>query len=519
MSSQLAADRSVSLESAGNVQHSIQRSSDEDGSGRSSDHDHREKSKVHIVSFDDGFYPHEYRDPLTTPVHRYNLYNILIAINCFLVSLFASAYLYVAPAVQAEFDTTVYLSRLPFVFYVMMWGIGPLFLAPLADVYGRKIVALSSTGLWIVWHVGAARSNNLASLTVTRTFAGLTGTASFVNGASVATDVAQGLVIAKGIALYCTFVFLGPVIGPILGSLVAEYAQPLVSDVAGWRWVFYAAIIAGSLSFVSLLVFLPETNRKVLLQRKARRMSKEHPQLDVRLDFDVPSLAKKMEYVSSAACRMVFAEPIILFISLWQTTVLGVLYLFFEAYPIVYGQGYGFSTVEVGAAFLGIGIGMTIACAYCMTYDLKLYVNMIKRRNGDRQPELRTYFAIVSATIVTLSLFWFGFTTYTSIHWIVSIIATTFYGFGMLGVILCTFGYTVDTYGINAGPAFAAESFLRSMLTSILPLFGDKMFNDLNPRFAVLVLACISLLEIAIPVLALLYGSRMRKRSALAVKS
>jgi DHA1 family multidrug resistance protein-like MFS transporter len=82
-----------------------------------------------------------------------------------------------------------------------------------AVLFFQRIVFLSSIGLWTIWHVGAARANNIATLTVTRAFAGLMGTASLVNGASVATDVAQGLVVAKGIALYCTFVFLGPVIG------------------------------------------------------------------------------------------------------------------------------------------------------------------------------------------------------------------------------------------------------------------------------------------------------------------
>lgn len=37
------------------------------------------------------------------------------------------------------------LARLPFVFYVMLWGIGPLFLSPLADIYGRVSTAVEIT--------------------------------------------------------------------------------------------------------------------------------------------------------------------------------------------------------------------------------------------------------------------------------------------------------------------------------------------------------------------------------------
>ena len=302
-----------------------------------------------------------------------------------------------------------------------------------------------------------------------------------------------------------------------MGGLVAEHVQPIVSNVGGWRWVFYAAIIAGSINFLAILFFVPETNRKILLEKKAKLIKANHPDLDVRLDFEVPTLAKKLTFVISTASKMVLTEPVIIFISIWQTTVMGVLYLFFDAFPIVYGQGYGFTTSETGVAFLGVGIGICLACVYCMTLDLKIYVRLVTARKGKRDPELRTYFAIVSATVVALSLFWFGYTTYTTVPWIVSIIASTFYGFGLMGVLLSTFGYTVDTYGLLAGPAFAAESFLRSVITSILPLFGGKMFVNLGTRNAVLILACISLAEIAIPVLALLYGSKIRQRSALAM--
>jgi hypothetical protein len=69
------------------------------------------EAKIHAVSFDDGFYPDKFKDPQLTPTHRYHLYNVIIALNCFLVSLFASAYLYIAPAVAAEYETSTYICK------------------------------------------------------------------------------------------------------------------------------------------------------------------------------------------------------------------------------------------------------------------------------------------------------------------------------------------------------------------------------------------------------------------------
>ncbi|PWN88270.1 MFS general substrate transporter [Acaromyces ingoldii] len=451
----------------------------------------------------------------------------IIAYNAFILSLYASAYLYVAPYAQEEFHTGEQVSRLPFVFYVMVWGVGTLFLVPLSDLYGRKPIFIASCALWVIWHVGAARANNMATLTVTRAFAGLVGTATLAVGGSYAVEAAQGLVVAKGIVIYSCGVFLGPAIGPLIGGAVANYVTFDNQEKAGWRWVFYSAIIAGVISVILFIFAYPETNRSVLLQRKARLIRKHYPHLDVRLGFEPPKLGEKVLYIATTAGKMIITEPIVIFISLWQTTVLGVLYLFFEAFPIVYGpkdlyygnSGYGFNAFQIGLAFLGIALGITLGGVYGFTLDLKFYVKMVMARRGARPPELRAYLGIGSSVLATISLFWFGFTTYSdSVHWIVSIIASVFYGMSVMGVLLVTIGYTVDAYGPKSGAAFAAEALIRSCITAILPLFGDKMFRNLGPRYAVLILALISMAEIAIPVVALLYGKTIRGWSNLAVK-
>ena len=116
----------------------------------------------------------------------------------------------------------------------MAWGFGPLFFSPLGDIFGRvrtsneyilrlflnllyflrkRIIFLASQFMWIIFHIGSARSQNISALIATRFFAGLLGSASLTCGAQVSTDVAEGLTIVKSVAFYCTVVFLGPVVG------------------------------------------------------------------------------------------------------------------------------------------------------------------------------------------------------------------------------------------------------------------------------------------------------------------
>lgn len=65
------------------------------------------------------------------------LHMAIISLGSFFVSWSASVYLSVAPAVAQEFGINQTESRLPFLFYVLAWAAGPLFLAPFGDYYGR----------------------------------------------------------------------------------------------------------------------------------------------------------------------------------------------------------------------------------------------------------------------------------------------------------------------------------------------------------------------------------------------
>lgn len=41
--------------------------------------------------------------------------------------------------------------------------------------------------------------------------------------------------------------------------------------------------------------------------------------------------------------------------------ILGILYLAFQAFPIIFQQGHGFNQQMTGLSFLGIGLGMVLA--------------------------------------------------------------------------------------------------------------------------------------------------------------
>lgn len=228
-------------------------------------------------------------------------------------------------------------------------------------------------------------------------------------------------------------------------------------------------------------------------------------------------LTTKVKVIAGAAITMIRSEPIIIFISLWQTTVMAIIYLFFDAFPIVFGLGHGFDAFQVGLAFLGCGLGMLAACAWSMSIELKLWHARIARAHGRLAPEMRLPQGLMGAILTVIGLFCFAYTSYPAIPWIVPIFGSSIYGFGALSVMLSTFAYVVDTYGSRAAPAFAAIGLIRSIITGFLPLFGTRFYQDFGPRNATLILAVIAVIEVAIPACAKRWGVSLRRQSAFAV--
>lgn len=447
-------------------------------------------------------------------------------------SAFASAYLFVSPQIEATFDANREVVTLGFVLYVFMWGFGPLIWAPLSTTIGRKPVYIFSVAAWTLINIGCARSQNLPALIVCRTLSGFLGSGCLCNGSGSNSEMWTGHARTRAVTLYSWIVFLGPVFGPLVGGAIDTYAAPTPNG--GWRWLFYSGIIAGCVVTVMHCLVM-ETNHNIILRKRAKSLNNEHQRpRDAKVEEGTASastsyytteadrhpapLIQKVKTVTVSAAKMLVEEPIVLFISLWQTTVMSVLYLFFEAFDVVFGQGHGFNAFQTGLTFLGVGAGMVLACAWAVSGELKLWERRVAKDDGQSQPEMRVPHGLAGAILTVIGLFWFGYTSYPSVHWIVPILGASVYGAGSITVMLSTFSYIVDTYLTRAAPAFAAVGLLRSVVTSVLPLCGTQFFENLGPRNATLILALLALVQICTPVLAVRYGERLRRRSKFALK-
>jgi hypothetical protein len=147
------------------------------------------------------------------------------------------------------------------------------------------------------------------------------------------------------------------------------------------------------------------------------------------------SIPKTVAWSLLRPFQLLIFEPMCLVLDIYAAVLLGILYLFFGAFPLVFVNNHGFNLWQVGLTFLGLLCAMVVAVLstpvwhrirdYLPERRQRLYGGELKSEPEDQLPSV-----IFGAPLITGGLFWFGFTTYPNIHWIVPIIGSGVFGLG-----------------------------------------------------------------------------------------
>jgi multidrug resistance protein len=120
--------------------------------------------------------------------------------------------------------------------YVLGYCVGPLFVAPLSEIYGRVPVYNGSNIFYLIFTIACAVSSNLSMLIVFRFFAGAFGSTPISIGGGSLGDMFRVEERGAAVAIWSMGALIGPVVGPVAGGFLAQ--------AAGWRWVFWLIAIA-----------------------------------------------------------------------------------------------------------------------------------------------------------------------------------------------------------------------------------------------------------------------------------
>lgn len=161
-------------------------------------------------------------------------------------------------------------------------------------------------------------------------------------------------------------------------------------------------------------ITLPETRHSTILEKKAARvrkmLKKEGFEASAERVFDAHADNPKTLHTLFATSltrpfRLLFTEPIVIGAAIYNGFVYGLVFLFNEAFPLVFGGNHGFNGGEVGLSFLGLCLG-SIAGVAVYPLQERYYLRKVNENGGKGLPEARLWLARFGAFLLPISLFW-----------------------------------------------------------------------------------------------------------------
>jgi DHA1 family multidrug resistance protein-like MFS transporter len=166
---------------------------------------------------------------------------------------------------------------------------------------------------------------------------------------------------------------------------------------------------------------------------------------------------------------LTFSEPIVFFVNLYTALLYGVLFLWFESFPLVFNDIYGFNLGDQGLVFLGIFMGGIVTVpVYLLWVTYRLIPDMIRPSFKPEMVLPPTFFGSISLPICLL---WYGWSAQKSIHWIVPIIGSSFFTVGIVTLFNSILNYLAIGYPAYVASIFAGNALFRASFGAIFPLF------------------------------------------------
>jgi hypothetical protein len=296
-----------------------------------------------------------------------------------------------------------------------------------------------------------------------------------------------------------------------------------------------SAIAVGILSF--LMLFIKESRPTPIVAMSFKRVETKTP------DTSKASSIKSVGTISHVSIIMKFmqnnfffpvqlflTEPIIAIVTVMSASVFALLYLFTEAWPVVY-KDFGFTEKQIVLVPLALNPGLLLPFLVRI-WDIKV-ANKMKRKGIEivshishftewsigltclQTPETKLRGFFIAAPVYAIGLWWFAWTVPKVVHvspWF-SIAALVPIAFATNEFDHVLSSYLTDAYGPISGSANAPLAFLRAVLSAIFPLFGGQLFESIGSNWAGTLLASLATVYCVVAALFWRADSEYRQKS------
>jgi multidrug resistance protein len=474
-----------------------------------------------------------YDDPFTWSKTRKNLMTYLsCSVN---ITAAYAAGSYESPAFQLtkKWGVSDVAYNVGISIFTYGFGVAPMVLAPFSEINGRRPLFIVTGVLFVICQMCCALTESYGGMLAARFFLGVGGSTFSTMVGGILADVWLTADRNTPMVLFTGATMLGTGLGPLVSGFVAQNLS--------WRWVFWIQVITSGVLVSLVTIFFKETRGSIILSRKAKLLNKWYEKLEgagalgmevdgtgleedakqccrirwrVKADEERSSIGRMIAVSLYRPIHMLFTEPVVFFFSLWIGFSWAVLYLQFGSIPLVYEVNHGFSLEQTGAIFTSICVGGIISTILSIWQEKWAVKHYPVKINGS--PEGRLIFTCVESALMPIGMFWFGWTCYPSIHWIVPTLGITVATMGIFSIYLATFNYTADVYHVYASSALAASGLCRNLMGGSFPLVTKQMFQRLGFQAASSLLGGIGAALTLVPLVLFLYGPKIRAKSKIA---
>ncbi|GFF34904.1 uncharacterized transporter mfs2 [Aspergillus udagawae] len=426
--------------------------------------------------------------------------------------------------ISSEFGISQEAETLATAMFLFGFAFGALVTGPVSETFGRNAVYVTSLVIFIICAVITGCSHSLALQSIFRFFVGFSGSSPLVCAGGSLSDLWTTTQQVYVFPVFSIISFVGSATGPLVGGYIAESG-------ISWRWVDWVTALVAGFFLATVVLFLPETFRPVLVQLKAREIQRA-------TGTDKHKASTEKERKTSLAMQILFGiwrpfyltvyEPIVVVCALYLSIIYVILFTWLNGFNYIFADTYSFTKGQVGLCFLAMFVGN------CCTIPLipliyKLYTKALHKaqqrhesskdeadsnpRSTKPPPEIHLYYAMFGAPTIPLSLFWMAYTATPHISPWVPIVGSLPFGFGFTTVFVSCYQYLTDCYGIWSASALSSVNFVRCLSAGGMMLASMPLYENLGVKWSLTLLGAASAVLVPVPFAFCKWGYLIRRKS------
>ncbi len=184
---------------------------------------------------------------------------LILSPMVFAFALAMDIYMPVLPQMQKSLETSQAMVQVTLSSFLIITGVGQLFLGPLSDQIGRFKVMFISASLFLVGSTLCALSTNIAFLIFARIVQAFGCCGLFVMSFAIVRDVFHGKESSMIYSFINAILSISPIIGPLIGVKLTTHFE--------WQSAF---ILLSILAFITLLMVIFLVKESLPVERRKR---------------------------------------------------------------------------------------------------------------------------------------------------------------------------------------------------------------------------------------------------------